>query len=84
MTALATRSQPWPPLRRAFGWALRLKLNGGGLGWVERVVLCLAALLVLMLVTDPPRTPRVAGQAAPISPYRSSSRFRTVEKASMM
>jgi peptide/nickel transport system permease protein len=59
VTALAAPSQPRPPPKRAFGWALRLNRHGGGgsLGWVERVVFWVAALLVLTLILLPPLLP---------------------------
>jgi peptide/nickel transport system permease protein len=58
LTALAACSQPRPPSRRPFRWALRLTLSGGGgLGWVERVVFRVAALLVLILIVLPPLLP---------------------------
>jgi len=48
-------------------------------------VLCgLAALLVLTLVTDPPRPPRAAGDPAPTSPYRASSTLARVHAASSL
>src|SRR3954471_24051263 len=48
-------------------------------------VLCgLAALLVLVLVTDPPRPPRAEGEPEPTSPYRSSSTLARVHAASSL
>lgn len=43
-----------------------------------------AALLVFTLVADPPRPPRVAGEAPPISPYRQSSTLARIHLASSM
>jgi sugar phosphate permease len=43
-----------------------------------------AAVLVLLLVADPPRVPRAAGSAAPTSPYRGSWTLPRVHLASSM
>jgi sugar phosphate permease len=42
------------------------------------------ALLVVLLVADPPRPPRVTGEAAPTSPYRGSWSLPRVHLASSM
>jgi MFS family permease len=65
-----------PPLARAHGVHAALLFPAG---------LCaLAATLVLLLVTDPPRPPR-APDAPPVSsPYRGSSRLARVHLASAM
>ncbi|MCW2497850.1 MFS transporter [Jatrophihabitans sp.] len=44
----------------------------------------LAALAVLLLVTDPPRPVRAPGEAAPVSPYRGTSTLARVHLASSM
>jgi sugar phosphate permease len=44
----------------------------------------LAALLVILLVADPARPVRAAGEAAPTSPYRSSSTLARVHLASSL
>ncbi len=59
MTALIAPSQPRPPFRRAFGWALRpdRRRGSGRLNWIERIVFLSASLLVLILVILPPLLP---------------------------
>ncbi len=65
-----------PPLARAHGAHLALLFPAG---------LCaLAALLVLVLVVDPPRPPRVDGAPPIASPYRGSRNLVRVHAASSM
>lgn len=65
-----------PPLSHAFGVHRALLFPAG---------LCLvAAALVLLLASDPPRPPRSAGVPAAKSPYRGSWRLGRVHLASSM
>ena len=52
--------------------------------WFPAGLCALAALLVLLLVTDPPRPPRASGTAPAASPYRGSSTLARVHLASAM
>lgn len=65
-----------PPLARAHGVSTALLLPAG---------LCaLAAVLVFVLVTDPPRPPLVAGSPGVRSPYRGSAVLARVHLASSL